>query len=52
VPSYVGAQVVLRPLVVNMEAPPAASINIIEPPAVQPVFNPPSMYFFHLLDIF
>ena len=42
VPSYIGAQVVLRPLIINMEAPPAASVNIIEPPAIQPVFNPPS----------
>uniref|UniRef100_A0A7M5UUZ4 PA14 domain-containing protein n=1 Tax=Clytia hemisphaerica TaxID=252671 RepID=A0A7M5UUZ4_9CNID len=43
-PSYIGAQVVLRPLIVNMEAPPAASVNIIEPPAIQPVFNPPKLY--------
>jgi len=42
-PSYIGAQVVLRPLVINMEAPPAASVNIIEPPAIQPVFNPPRL---------
>ena len=31
-----------------MEAPPAASVNIIEPPAIQPVFNPPSKNFYFI----